>query len=103
MGQGHLQTFNVTAVKTGAFGPVEGDLVRCNVSGGGFTVTLPTAASLAGAGIAVKKTTSSGNTLTIACTGGETIDGSATYTITSNLGGASFISDGTNWMAFPPA
>jgi hypothetical protein len=96
--------FTVTSVKVGAYNPAAiEELVRCNVSGGGFTVTLPSAVGLTGRGIAVKKTTSSGNTLTIACSGGQTIDGSATYTITSNLGGATFVSDGANWMAFPAA
>jgi hypothetical protein len=96
--------FTVTSVKVGAYNPaVIEDLVRCNASGGGFTVTLPSAVGLAGRGIAVKKTTSTANVVTVACTGGETIDGAATYAIAANLGGATFISDGANWMAFPAA
>ncbi len=104
MGQGKLQTFDVTSVKNSAYNPAAlGELVRCDVSGAGFTVTLPTAVGISGAGIAVKKTVSSGNTLTIATTSGQTIDGASTYAIAAALGGASFISDGANWMAFPPA
>jgi hypothetical protein len=40
------------------------------------------------------------NTLTVATEGSETIDGSATATITSNYGAVRLYSDGSNWFTW---
>jgi len=40
------------------------------------------------------------NTVTIATEGSETIDGSATATITSNYGATRLYSNGSNWFTF---
>ena len=87
-----------TTVKTSAYTAVVGDFVRCNISGGSFTVTLP-AGHTAGEQIAVKMVSAAGgNTLTIDGNGSETIDGSLTLVLTTDYEWAYLRSDGTNWM-----
>lgn len=68
-----------TAVKTSAYSAVSGDLVRADTSGGTFAVTLP--ATVVGSVIAIKKTDSSANVVTITPNGGDTIDGVASGTL----------------------
>lgn len=89
---------SVTAVQTGAYTAAWGETVRADPSGGGFTVTLPTAAGNAGRRITVKNTTSSTNAITIDADGSETIDGAADATISTANGSLTFESDGTNVM-----
>lgn len=72
-----------TASKTGAYTAVSGDLVMCDASGGGFTVTLP--ATAAGRFVGVKKTDSSANLITIARAGSDTIGASAATSVTLAL------------------
>ena len=47
-------------------------------SGALNTMTLPTAAGITGQTYTIKKIDSTANTVTIACTGGQTIDGATT-------------------------
>lgn len=72
-------------------------LILANVSGGGLTVTLPTAVGVTGRLFEVKKTDSSANLVTIATTGGQTIDGSASAAIGMPQTALLCCSDGTNW------
>lgn len=76
-------------------------VVRCDASGGAFTITLPAAAT-AGAGTIYKiirtDITGSTNLLTVDANGSETIDGMLTW----KLHQAEFLvimSDGTNWVS----
>jgi len=97
-------TATVTASKTSAYSAAAGDFVQCDPSSGGFTVTLPAVAvANRGQAIIVKNTTSSANTITIAKSGSDTIDGSATSaTIAKAYGTKMFVSDGTsNWDIVP--
>lgn len=92
---------NVTAVQIGAYNAVMGDLVRCDPSGGGFTVTLPAiAAANKGMSIVVKNQSASTNAITVARTGGDTIDGAAaSLTMNTARKSVTFTSDGTSdWM-----
>jgi len=68
--------------------------VRADVSGGGFTVTLPPAQGRDGRQILVKKIDSSGNTLTVGVSGSDTIQGGATVTTATQWGSWLFISNG---------
>ncbi len=70
--------------------------VRADVSGVGFTVTLPPALGRDGRMILVKKIDSSGNTLTVGISGSDTIEGSATVTTATQWGKWLFISNGNN-------
>lgn len=89
----------VTAIKTANYTPADwGECVRCDPSGGGFSITFPPAAGAAGRQIQVKNTTSSTNTLTYDGNSSETVDGSATQTSATALSCITFESDGTNVM-----
>lgn len=57
--------------------------IRADVSGGGFTVTLPLAKGIEGRQIIVQKVDSSANTLTLGVSGSDTINGSSTQTTTT--------------------
>lgn len=89
---------DVGAIRTTAYTAELDELVRCDPSTP-FTVSLPTAAGNAGRVVSVKNVTASTNTITIDPDGSETIDGAAAASISSSYGVASFMSDGTNWMA----
>lgn len=84
--------------KSSAYLAVANDLVLCDTSGGGFTVTLPLSAVNKGLSINVKKISSDHNTLTIATSGADTIDeGPAVSTYQPNTN-VTFTGDGiTNW------
>jgi hypothetical protein len=70
----------------------------CNNTTGAVTMTLPTAAGIAGRIYFLKKTSSAGNDVTIAgYNGTETIDGATTFTITNKYSYLMIQSDGTNW------
>jgi len=76
-------------------------LITGDVTGAGFTMTLPAAAT-AGDGwkVTVKKIDGSSNSVTIDGNASETIDGATTYDISSQYQAATFCSNGTNWSVF---
>lgn len=84
--------------KTANYTAAANDFVDGNASGGAFTVTLPTAASIAGKRIAVRKNESSLNAVTVDADGSETINGSLTFVLTIQDDIVYLVSDGTNWM-----
>lgn len=75
---------------------VDADSLLVDASSGAISITLPHA-SLA-ARILVKKIDSSVNAVTIVTPGSETIDGSASLTISTQNEAYGFISDGNNWF-----
>lgn len=87
-----------TAVKTANYNAVIWDLVRCDPSGGTFTVTLPTAVGKTNKRITIKNTTNNTTTITIATTGGQTIDGASMVSMTIAYQCVVVESDGANWM-----
>ncbi|HMC87054.1 MAG TPA: hypothetical protein VKI61_16115, partial [Chitinophagaceae bacterium] len=62
------------------------------------TLTLPTAASIAGRVYWIKNTSSNASVLTIATTSSQTIDGLASWTLTQTNKAIRVVSDGTNWL-----
>lgn len=76
----------------------KGALILCDATGGPFTVTLPAAAA-AGAGfeIAIKKTDSSINAVTVDGDGSETIDGATTFVLDEQYEEVTIRSDGAGW------
>ncbi len=84
------KTTNYTATTSDYF-------IACDSSGGSFTITLPTAASIAGFHLYVKKIDSSGNTVTIDGNSSETIDGAATKIINTQYETIGIISNGASW------
>jgi len=72
--------------------------ILCDASGGGFTRHLPAAPSAPGSGVHIKKTDSSGNSVTIDGNGAETIDGAATLVISAQWTSYQIQSNGTSWF-----
>jgi len=71
--------------------------IICNTNS--FTLTLPTAASIAGREYFIKQI-GSGTTITIATTSSQTIDGAvpSTYNLTTQYSRLCVFSDGSNWL-----
>jgi len=74
--------------------------VDADTTSGGFTLTLPTAVGHAGQEFVIKKGSGDLNLLTVAGTGGELIDGSATVTILMPESSLGFRSTGAAWAIF---
>ena len=66
----------------------------------GRTLTIPTAQHESGREIIIKEKDgyASSNNITIATEGSQTIDGSATATLSTNKGSIRLVCDGTNWL-----
>jgi hypothetical protein len=69
----------------------------CNTASNSITVTLPSATGRTGRVYFFKKT-SANNTLTIATSGGNTIDGAASVALAANNACRMVMSNGTNWF-----
>ena len=88
----------VTAVQTAAYTALIGDCVLCDPTSAGFTVTLPTAIGNTGRVVEVKNASTSTNTITIATTASQLIDGASTATITTARASLTFRSIGIGWV-----
>jgi trimeric autotransporter adhesin len=85
--------------KTAAYSVAATDFtILGNASAGSFSVTLPTAVGVSGKIYGVKKIDSSANTVTIATTSAQTIDGNTTRILSLQYDGAQVQSDGSNWF-----
>jgi hypothetical protein len=74
-------------------------VVRVNMTGGAFTVTLPAAADFRGRSVTIKNVTSGTDLLTIAAAGGDNIDTTATQVVNGAFFFWTATSDGVNqWM-----
>jgi len=97
-GGGGAPQYTITTVKTGAYSASFDEVVRADPSGGGFTITLPTASGSTGSTIIIKNVTSSTNIITIDTTGSDTIDGFASVQIEEGYTAWTFVSyGGTEW------
>jgi|GEM_PF-4125577 len=86
--------FNVVSV-TADYTASDRDCVLADASGGAITVTLPSPS--ANAEVIVKKIDSSTNTVTVAPSGTETIDGASQQVLDTQYEAIHVISDGTDW------
>jgi hypothetical protein len=85
--------------KTSAY-TVEADVwaVRVDATGGAVTITLPLSASWRGREIIVIKVDASANAVTVARSGSDVINGSASHSLASQYSKARYVADGTiNW------
>jgi len=64
----------------------------------GITLTLPSAATTTGKVYTFKKADAGAGTVIIDGAGAETIDGAATYTMTTQYESVTLVSDGADWM-----
>jgi hypothetical protein len=72
-------------------------LIRCNASGGAFTVTLPAAAGMVGTRYDIKKVDSSANAITVDAAGAELIDGATTQSLAVQYDSITVQCNGTGW------
>jgi len=72
------------------------DVINCTT--GTFTVKLPTAVGTSGRMYHVKN--SGTGTITVSTTSSQTIDGSTTYTLSTQWSKITFVSTGSNWITF---
>lgn len=91
----------VTPRTTTSSGAVAGldDLVQVDATSGPLTQTLETAVGCPGRRHVIKKVDASGNAVTVACTGAETIDGAAAVVLAAQYDTLEVISNGTIWRA----
>jgi len=72
--------------------------VRCDASGGAYTLNLPDAPSMQGLHIWFKKVDASANAVTLAGVNGQTVDGAANMNLAAvQFGVLRLYSDGQNW------
>jgi hypothetical protein len=81
--------------KTANYTASNRECILVDASTGAITITLPTPS--AGAEVIVKKIDSTTNSVTIAQSGTESIDGAASQTLNTQWEAIHVISDGTNW------
>jgi len=72
------------------------EVLLADSSGGNLTITLPSPESAAV--VTIKKISGSGNTVTVATPGSETIDGSSSLSISAEDVARELISDGSNYF-----
>jgi len=87
------------SVKTANYtmGLYPGETVLANASGGSFTVTLPDA-TLTTNFYTIKKTDSTGNSVTVSTTSSQTIDGGSSAVISVQYVSVTVVSNGANWF-----
>jgi hypothetical protein len=91
-------SFSVTAPTSGSTTTGSAKtLYLSNATGGAITVSLPATSTASGLHIAIKKTDSSANAVTITANGVETIDGSNTLALSTQYAYAVLACDGTGW------
>lgn len=89
----------VTSSKTTAYTTTTtDDVVLCDASSAGFTITLVTAAGNSGLELVIRKTDSTFNQIIIDGNGSETIDGALTKRLSTQYESIKIISDGSNWL-----
>jgi len=71
----------------------------CDATSAAFAVTLPAASTYQGRKLTIKKTDSSGNAVTVARAGSDTIDGATTYALSAQWKYVTLVSDGSaSWF-----
>ena len=84
--------------KTGDYtATVFDDVILVDATNGAVTITLPKASNASKKVLIIKKTDSSANAVTIDGDGSETIDGSATVSLSNQYDVKTIISDGSAW------
>jgi hypothetical protein len=74
-------------------GPSE-RVILADATGGAFSVTLPPAKDNPNRYLTIKRTNSGSNAVTVACSGSETIDGSSTFSLSTQWDSVTVWSDG---------
>jgi hypothetical protein len=100
LADGAVGRLNVTSIKTTTYSIANtDDFVRADASSGSFTATLYSAVGSTGRVVKVKRLDQTlANAVTIATTGGQTIDGVSTKKLATQYEEITFVSDGANWI-----
>ncbi len=92
------QVIFATASKTTNYTITSNDtVIMADATSGNVTITLPTASSTSGYRFYVKRVDGSGNTVSVARSGSDTIDGATSQTLTAQYTSLTLVSDGSNW------
>jgi hypothetical protein len=87
------------AAKTTTYAVLTADeILTGDAAGGAFSITLPTAVGVTGRAYTIKRINSGANAVTVATTGGQTIDGAATVALSTQWQVLRVVSDGANWL-----
>lgn len=89
--EGEVRFFSATQDVRG------GTLFVCDSTAGNVTLTLPDAADFEGRILHFKKTVAA-NSVIVEGSGGQTIDGAADFTLSSQWAVQTIISDGSDWL-----
>lgn len=89
---------SISSISVSETGSRADDVKLVNASGANRTYTLPDATLRAGTSIIVSKSDSSANRVTITPFGSQTINGSASATLSKQYSLVELVSDGTNWL-----
>lgn len=91
-------TYPLTS-QTTSYGALGSDgVILASAASANVTVTLPTAVGATGQAYTIRKTDSTTNTVTVATTSAQTIDGQTTYVLTTQFAYVQVVSDGANWQ-----
>lgn len=90
--------FPVQAVTTTYQASTNDCLITGDATGAAFTVTLPLAADAKEKLLIIKKIDASGNAVTVDGSASETIDGAATYALSSQWASVKLMSNGSQWL-----
>ena len=77
---------------------VSDEIITGDATLAAFTITLPTAIGVTGQTYTIKRINSGSNAVTVGTTSAQTIDGSSSYTLSSQYKYVKVVSDGTNWI-----
>lgn len=80
--------------------PNETVLVKCDCTNGAISLTMPDARGVENTELKVIKTDATASTVTLTGTSGQTINGAATATLTTQWQSVTLESDGQNWLSF---
>lgn len=95
---GAVAKVTVTASKTTTYtATTSDDVIPCDATSGGFTVTLPAAATCSGKVLEITKTDASTNVVTVDGNASETINGVTTVALAVRYQVCRIVSDGTGW------
>lgn len=94
-GSGSGTYFNVASTSANITLTDTNDVVLASAASGAITITLPSPTS--GKQLTIKKTDSTVNSVTVSPSGGQTIDGGASYSLNTQYQSISLVTDGSNW------
>lgn len=97
-GSGGATTWVTLAAGTVLLASDSTNRYKADAASGPFTITLPTAAGNMGIDFLIKRVNVNANNVTIGTTGGQSIDGAASFVLNEPWATFTFSSDNFNWM-----